>query len=327
MTVIQYGKYVDPTDRELMDINKLSSQYGNINYDQGAIENIYRQATDAKYAAQRADYQRTANQYYSKLGTAQNALLDTLRKNNAQAVASGASRGMSAATQLSSILGMSQQTAGDALLLAQEERALTDKQAAEQAQNTRDALEYANQQKLAMGTLGANLYATDANKYIGELGQRATVEAANVGASATGYAADRGLQGTVYNADRNLEGTKYNADQNLVGVRYNADRNYDSARYTADSNYKGTVYNADKNYAGTTYAANANQSTAKLSADATKYAAQMGYASNKYQADAAAWTQSERNKVDGLVSMFNTGAYKERPEQMVNMLNELFGYK
>ena len=290
-TSIRYGTAINPTDRKLMDIGQISSQYGNINYDQDTIEGIYRQATDAKYAAQRADYQRTANQYYSKLGTAQNALLDTLRKNNAQAVASGASRGMSAATQLSSILGMSQQTAGDALLLAQEERALTDKHAAEQAQNTRDALEYANQQKMAVGTLGANLYATDANKYIGELGQKATIDAANTSASATGYAADKALEG---------------------------------ARYTADSNYAGTRYNADKNYAGTEYAANANQSSARLSADATKYAAQMGYASNKYQSDAAYQTQAERNKVDGLVSLFNTGAYKTDPDKMVQMLNEMF---
>lgn len=320
-TSIKYSNPVTARDRELRGAEDLAARYGNIDYDRGAIENVFQGAVDKEYAAKQQAYDRSANQYYDRLSQSQDSYLDAMRKQAAMnSVQSGATQGMNAANQLSAMLGMSQQTSGDATALAQEQRALADQQAAAQAAATRQALEYANAQKLALGTLGSNIYATDAQKYIGELGANAQLEAANTAASAQGYAADQGLAGTQYNADQNLAGQRYAADQNLRGVdltsgrnlegqryasdqqlagtQYNADMNYKGNVYTADQNLAGTRYTSDNNLAGTRYAADQNlagqqavasatTSAAASQASAARYAAQQNVLANKYAADAA----------------------------------------
>lgn len=61
------------------------------------------QATDA--------YKKAQNDYYNNMRSAQNTLADTMRRNNAQAVATGASRGLNAANELSAMLGLTQEAA------------------------------------------------------------------------------------------------------------------------------------------------------------------------------------------------------------------------
>ena len=254
-TTIQYGKPVDAKDRSVHSAANMSTLYGGVDYDRQAIQDVFRDATDKEYAAKQATYNRTQNQYYNRLATSQNSYIDAMRKSNAQAVMSGAGRGVQAANQLSTLLGLSQQTSGDNTMLTQEGRQLGYDHAAAQAANVRDALQYANEQKLALGSLSQQHYATDAQKYAAELGANAAVATANTAASAEGYAADQGLAGTQYASDRNLEGT----------------------RYSADKNYAGTVYNADKNYAGSVYAADANKAAAAMQAAAQRDAATAGY--------------------------------------------------
>ena len=221
-TTIQYGKPVDAKDRELRGAQDLAALYGGVDYDRGQIEGIFQNAVDKEYAAKQAAYDRTANQYYNRLGQSQNAYLDAMRKSNAGAVMSGAAAGMQNANALSSLLGLSQQTSADNTMLTQEARALADQKAAAQSMATRDALDYANQQKLALGTLGVNAYGVDAQKYVGELGANAQMATANTAASAQGYTADQGLKGTKYAADQNLAGTKYAANANVSAARAGA---------------------------------------------------------------------------------------------------------
>ena len=270
-TPLRFTDPVKATDRALISGANLAKQYGNINYDQGAIENVFQNAVDAEYAAKQAGYDRSAGQYYNRLGTSQNAYLDAMRKANAGAVQSGAALGMQSANALSGMLGMSQQTSADATKLVQDQRALVDQQAAAKAAAVQQAMQYADQQKAALMGAGVNLYSADTQKYIGELGANAQLGAANTAASAQGYTADQNLQGTRYNADQNLAGVRYGADQNLKGVDLTSSRNLSGTRYAADQGLAGQkvyaggmVQSAGVNANATRYAANQNVEAAKV---------------------------------------------------------------
>ena len=245
VTAIKYGNTVKAKDRELMGAPSLAEKYGNIDYDRAAIERVFQDATDAEFAAKRKEYDRTAGKYYNNLASSQTAYLDAMRKANAQAVQSGANAGMQNANALSAILGMSQQSSADATQLAQDRRALEDQYAESRAKNIQEALEYANQQKLALGQLGANIYGVDAQKYVGELGYNAQIGAANTAASAEARAADQALRGTLYNADANLAGQKYASDSSFSGSRLNTLAELYGNMYNADQNLAGTKYTAD----------------------------------------------------------------------------------
>lgn len=330
-TSIKYSNPVTATDRALLGAEDLAAKYGNIDYDRGAIENIFQGAVGKEYDAKQNEYGRSASQYTNRLAQSQNSYLDAMRKQAAlNSVQSGASRGMNAANELSAMLGMSQQTSADATELAHQQRALIDQRAAAEAAATREALTYANQQKLALGTLGANVYATDAQKYVGELGANAQLEAANTAASAQGYAADQGLAGTRYNADqnlagvdltsqRNLEGVRYNADQNLAGQDLTSARNLEGTRYNADQNLKGvdlssgrnlegTKYSANQSLAGTKVAAAANKAAAATQAAATRAAAASNASAAKYGADAAMKNQWNESVAAVTVTALNKNA-------------------
>lgn len=209
LTSILYGATMPAQRAQLKGIEELAALYGNITYDQSAIEAIFNAATDKQYEASRKAYERSAQDYYKNIAVAQNTSLEALRKS--QAIQSGANAGMQNANALSAILGISQTAAPDALTLAQEYRALEDEYAAALAANTKESLEYANTVKQALATLGATIYGVDAQQYASELGYNAQVTAANTAASAQGYTADQQLAGVKYNADSNLAAAKASA--------------------------------------------------------------------------------------------------------------------
>lgn len=84
--------------------------------------------TKAEYDKQRTALQNTENKFYNQLYDTQQTTMDTIRQANAQAVATGASRGVQAANELSALLGLQQESvegatdiANQATTLAQDE--------------------------------------------------------------------------------------------------------------------------------------------------------------------------------------------------------------
>jgi hypothetical protein len=268
---VQYGQTVTPQRANLMGIEDLASKFGNINYDDAKIRDVFNQATDAQYAADKAAYKRTEGQYYNKLATSQDSYLDTMRRAASASVQNGANAGMQNANQLSAMLGMSQQTSDDALKLTQDARALEDKYNADKAANAQKAMQYADTQKLAVAGVATQEQANEAQMYASDTAYNAQVQAANTQAGADVYASDNALLGTRYNADQNLIGTKYASDSNLQGTKYNADKGLE-----------GTKYSADKNLEGTKISASATRAAAGAAASAARYAANKGYDSTVY---------------------------------------------
>lgn len=301
----QYSLSITPANPNLRGISDNFSNDGQTNlqgyglgdvyeldYDRNKIEGIFNQGTDAKYALMQKENRIAENQYANNQFANQQSAIETLRQQRNKQIASGMARGLNAAEEQGTILGVQQTGASGALELANNRQLEADKIASEYANNVSKALQEANSVKEAMASVAAQLYEADMLGYTGELNAAAQMDANatnrygyDKGYEGTVYTADKGLEGTKYNADQNLIGTKYAADQNLEGTKYNADRNYDGTVYSANKNYEGTKYAADKNLEGTKYAANKSYSAqvqaANISASAQKAAAAIAAAGNK----------------------------------------------
>ena len=177
------GLPVEAQRTALSDIQSLADLYG-IDYNRDSIESVFKDATNAAHEANLKEYDRTARQYYDKLGATQNSLIDTLRKQRAASITSGANAGMQNATELSEILGLTQTVSPDALALAQDRNALIEAYNAQLAQDVRDAMEYSDQLKQALAALASEKYGYDAQQYVAELSHNANVQAQNTASSA-----------------------------------------------------------------------------------------------------------------------------------------------
>ena len=177
------GLPVEAQRAALADIQSLADLYG-IDYNRDSIEGVFKDATNAAHEANLKEYNRTARQYYDKLGATQNSLIDTLRKQRAAAITSGANARMQNATELSEILGLTQTVSPDALALAQDRNALIEAYNAQLAQDARDAMEYSDKLKQALAALASEKYGYDAQQYVAELSHNANVQAQNTASSA-----------------------------------------------------------------------------------------------------------------------------------------------
>lgn len=223
-----------------------------LDYDRDKIEQVFNQGTDAQYALMQKENQIAENQYANQTFANQQSAIEALRQQRNSQIASGMARGLNAAQEQGTVLGLQQEAQAGALELANARQLEADKIAAEYANNVVKALQEANSVKQAMAQVGAQLYEADMLGYTGELSAAAQMDAN----ASDRYGYDKGYEGTVYSADKNLEG----------------------AKYTADMNYKGTKYAADKNYEGTIGAAN-------IQAAATRAAAATQAAATRYSAD------------------------------------------
>lgn len=227
----------DPYNRSsLRGASDLASLYG-ITYDENAIKGKYDQATKDEYALKNQEYAQTEGRFYNNLYNTGATALDTIRKSNAAAVATGASRGMQAANELSSILGLQQTANTEATTLAQERNNLKAQEAAAYSTNAKDALTYSNQVKQALGTLGSNIYASDAQYDIGKMNYYAQLDA----------------------AAKQLEGMQAQAGANVTASENSARGQVDSARINSAGNLASTGVNSLSNLLGNIFTAGTNR--------------------------------------------------------------------
>lgn len=246
-----------------------------LDYDRNKIEQIFNQGTDAQYALMQKEAQVAENNYANQQFQNQFNTMETLRAQRNEQIASGMARGLNAASDQATALGIQQEAMNGALELAQNRQMQADQIAAEYAQNVVKALQEANSVKEAIANVSAQLYEADMLGYTGELSALGQLDAN----ASDRYGYDLGLEGTKYNADKNLEGTIYNADKNLEGTIYNADRNLEGTRYSADLRLEGDKYAADKGYQGALAQAAATRYAAEQQAAATRAASALSAAS------------------------------------------------
>ena len=178
----------------------LGDVYG-LTYDHDKILGLLNKATTDAYAARETEAKQTENTFYRNMVDTQSATLDTLRQTQAAAVATGASKGIAAAQELSAILGMQEEAGVGATDLANARLNLSEKKQAEMSGNASSALDTSNAIKQAIANMDLTKYGYDVQKLMGDLDYLASL----------------------HNSDKTLEGVKYNADKNLQGTQYATD--------------------------------------------------------------------------------------------------------
>jgi hypothetical protein len=178
-------------------------QIYDLDYDRDKIEQVFNQATDAQYALTKKENQIAQNQYANNMFANQQSAVEVLRQQRNEQISSGMARGLNAAQEQGTILGLQQDATAGALELANQQQLATDKVAAAYAENAISALQEANSVKQAMAGIAAQLYEADMLGYTGELSTMAQMDA---------NASDR------YGSELGYEGTKYAADMNYAAA-------------------------------------------------------------------------------------------------------------
>lgn len=184
----------------------LGDLYG-LDYDRDKIESIFNNATDKKYEVMKRENEIAQNQYANNQFANQQSAIESLRAQRNEQIASGMARGLNAAQEQGTILGVQQESAAGALELANKQQLAADQIAAEYAENVIKALQEANSVKEAMANVSSALYEADMMGYTGELNAAAQMDAnasnrygSELGAEATKYAADQNLKGALAQA-------------------------------------------------------------------------------------------------------------------------------
>lgn len=135
------------------------------------------------------------NMYSSDVRGQQSGYIDAVRRANAGAIQSGASRGSVAAQELSNLLGLQQQTVAGLTPLAQQQQQAysTYGQAMSDALSRSESTAFDRNNTIA--ALAAQLYQFDSDR------------------ASTKYAADTTLSGNIFNALQNSYADKYVSDQ------------------------------------------------------------------------------------------------------------------
>lgn len=149
--------YTDVNNAGVMDLPTLQQALGtNITYDRQAIEDLYNTATETGYGIERKN--GAENAYFKALASSSSEANKAMADQYNRAAAQGASAGMAAANQLSSILGMGQQAQEQAQQLAIDRQNSMKEYAQQMAQNKVDALKYSNDTQTNLAQQARQLY-------------------------------------------------------------------------------------------------------------------------------------------------------------------------
>ena len=187
---------------------ELGDKYG-ITYDQPTIQKLLDDATKSQYLLKNQQAQQSENKFYGNMLDTQGTALDSLRKSQASAVATGASKGMAAANELSAILNLQQTSSDEATLLAQNRGNLSTEETAAYKQNASDSLNTSNTLKEAIAGLAGTKYGYDTQGYASQLSYLAALQ----DVAAQKYASDTTLTGVKYNADANVAAAQATASK------------------------------------------------------------------------------------------------------------------
>lgn len=190
----------------------LGDMYG-LTYDMDQIKEILDKATELEYIAKNEEFANTENKFYNQMSGTQSTALDTMRRAQAASIATGASKGLASANELSAILGLQQESSALAGDLANQRNELAAEEAAAYSQNTSTALSDSNAIKQAISQIDLTKYGYDTQGYIGELDYLAALEEI----LASKYAADKTLEGVQYNADANVKAAGKSASSSNSG--------------------------------------------------------------------------------------------------------------
>ena len=235
---------IDTVDPTMLDVQAMSDMLGmDFTYDRAAIEEILQGAVDAQYDLRQTEQGVAERKYNQNMAVAQNTALDTMRQQQGQAVAQGASTGARAANELSAVLGISQQAAEEATQLAMDRQLMAKEEGVARAQATSQALQQSNEAYLNYGALARQHYNDQIQQLAAELAYNQAINTDYAGYEANRYSADQNLLAAIQQSGSNIYG---NNQSSLAGIqqaieqaqaqRYGADQQLEAQRIAANAN-------------------------------------------------------------------------------------------
>ena len=285
------------TDTSLLGGQTLAGMYG-VTYDRDEIENILNDATNAAYVQEFNEQKVNEDNFYNELASTAATQYDQARQDRGAAIMSGASAGARAANELSSMLGVSQNSADAISQLAQQRKSIQDAKAAAIAQNAANALDKANAAGEALGQLDVSQQANKVNQYTADSEYNAQIQQDNANMWSTAVSALMGAKATrdsaalAGNATKEAAALQATGDQNAAYLT--ALGNQNSATITGNATTQAARTNANATKAAANRSAAAQVRAARIGASASKkYAGGSGVGGTK---GAGTKTTKKKNK-------------------------------
>ena len=261
------------TDTSLLGGQTLAGMYG-VTYDRDEIENILNDATNAAYVQEFNEQKVNEDNFYNELASTAATQYDQARQDRGAAIMSGASAGARAANELSSMLGVSQNSSDAISQLAQQRKSIQDAKAAAIAQNAANALDKANAAGEALGQLDVSQQANKVNQYTADSEYNAQIQQDNANMWSTAVSALMGAKATrdsaalAGNATKEAAALQATGDQNAAYLT--ALGNQNSATITGNATTQAAKTNAGATKAAANRSAAAQVRAARIGAKASK---------------------------------------------------------
>ena len=306
---IDYQQERALTDTSLLGGQKLAGMYG-VTYDRDEIENILNDATNAAYVQEFNEQKVNEDNFYNELASTAATQYDQARQDRGAAIMSGASAGARAANELSSMLGVSQNSADAISQLAQQRKSIQDAKATAIAQNAANALDKANAAGEALGQLDVSQQANKVNQYTADSEYNAQIQQDNANMWSTAVSALMGAKAT-----RDSAALAGNATKEAAALQATGDQN--AAYLTAIGNQNSATITGNATTQAARTNANATKAAAARSAAAQVRAAHIGAkASRSYSGGSGAGgakgtgTKTTKKKNKGSEKKNSKGTYK-----------------
>ena len=261
------------TDTSLLGGQTLAGMYG-VTYDRDEIENILNDATNAAYVQEFNEQKVNEDNFYNELASTAATQYDQARQDRGAAIMSGASAGARAANELSSMLGVSQNSSEAISQLAQQRKSIQDAKAAAIAQNAANALDKANAAGEALGQLDVSQQANRVNQYTADSEYNAQIQQDNANMWSTAVSALMGAKAT-----RDSAALAGNATKEAAALQATGDQN--AAYLTALGNQNSAVITGNATTQAAKTNAGATRDAAAKSAAAQVRAARIGASASK----------------------------------------------
>lgn len=306
---IDYQQERALTDTSLLGGQKLAGMYG-VTYDRDEIENILNDATNAAYVQEFNEQKVNEDNFYNELASTAATQYDQARQDRGAAIMSGASAGARAANELSSMLGVSQNSADAISQLAQQRKSIQDAKATAIAQNAANALDKANAAGEALGQLDVSQQANKVNQYTADSEYNAQIQQDNANMWSTAVSALMGAKATrdsaalAGNATKEAAALQATGDQNAAYLT--AIGNQNSATITGNATTQAAKTNAGATKAAANRSAAAQVRAARIGAKASKsYSGGSGAGGAK-----GTGTKTTKKKNKGSEKKNSKGTYK-----------------
>ena len=297
------------TDTSLLGGQTLAGMYG-VTYDRDEIENILNDATNAAYVQEFNEQKVNEDNFYNELASTAATQYDQARQDRGAAIMSGASAGARAANELSSMLGVSQNSSDAISQLAQQRKSIQDAKAAAIAQNAANALDKANAAGEALGQLDVSQQANRVNQYTADSEYNAQIQQDNANMWSTAVSALMGAKATrdsaalAGNATKEAAALQATGDQNAAYLT--AIGNQNSATITGNATTQAARTNAGATKAAANRSAAAQVRAARIGAKASKsYSGGSGAGGAK-----GTGTKTTKKKNKGSEKKNSKGTYK-----------------